>query len=76
MSKSVESSTKVEDGRAQAFGDKSESSFGEKFSDSVTIEATALTRRVEGRERVQAILAAASRLYESVEFKTAPLACF
>jgi hypothetical protein len=68
VSAKAESYSRIEDGWAQAFGDRSESSFGEKFSPSVTFEATALTRRVEGRERVQTILAAASRLYESLEF--------
>jgi hypothetical protein len=59
---------KTEAGWASAFSHESESSFGEKFAPSVRIEATALKRPVEGREHVQAIMGAASRIYEALEF--------
>jgi hypothetical protein len=59
---------KVEDGWTHAFGDRSESSFGEAFAPSVVLEASVLTRRVEGRKRVQTILGVASRLYEALDF--------
>jgi hypothetical protein len=59
---------KAETGWAGAFSDESESSFGEKFAPSVKLEATALARTVEGRERVQTVMGAASRIYETLEF--------
>jgi hypothetical protein len=59
---------KTEAGWASAFSDESESSFGEKFAPSVKLEATALARTVEGRERVQTVMGAASRIYETLEF--------
>jgi hypothetical protein len=59
---------KTETGWASAFSHESESSFGEKFAPSVKLEATALARTVEGRERVQTVMGAASRIYETLEF--------
>jgi hypothetical protein len=59
---------KAETGWTHAFGDRSESNFGGNFAPSVVFEATVMTRRVEGRERVQTILGAASRLYDRLEF--------
>jgi pimeloyl-ACP methyl ester carboxylesterase len=55
-------------GWVQAFGDKSEGSFTENFDENVVFEASAMTARVQGRERVATILGAASRLYEALEF--------
>ena len=60
--------SKTETGWASAFSHESESSFGEKFAASVKLEATALARTVEGRERVQTVMGAASRIYEALEF--------
>jgi pimeloyl-ACP methyl ester carboxylesterase len=60
--------SKARGGWAQAFGDRSEESFTEKFDEAVVFEASAMTRRVEGRERVATILGAASKLYETLEF--------
>ena len=60
--------SKTETGWASAFSHESESSFGEKFAASVKLEATALARTVEGRERVQTVMGAASRIYETLEF--------
>ena len=59
---------KARGGWAQAFGDRSEGSFTDNFDEAVVFEASAMTRRVEGRERVATILGAASRLYETLEF--------
>ena len=56
------------DGWIHAFGDHTEGSFGQAFAPSVVFEASVLTRRVEGRERIQTILGVASRLYEALEF--------
>jgi pimeloyl-ACP methyl ester carboxylesterase len=61
--------SKAHSGWAQAFGDQSEGSFADKFDPSIVFEASALTARVVGRERVATILGAASRLYEGLEFK-------
>jgi pimeloyl-ACP methyl ester carboxylesterase len=55
-------------GWAQAFGDQTEGGFTEKFDPSIVFEASVMTARVEGRERVAIILGAASRLYEALEF--------
>ena len=60
--------SKARGGWAQAFGDRSEGRFTENFDESVVFEASAMTARVEGRERVATILGAASRLYEALEF--------
>ncbi len=60
--------SKARGGWAQAFGDRSEGSFTDKFDEAVVFEASVMTRRVEGRERVATILGAASKLYETLEF--------
>jgi pimeloyl-ACP methyl ester carboxylesterase len=60
--------SKAQGGWAQAFGDKSEGRFVENFDEAVVFEASAMTARVEGRERVATILGAASKLYEALEF--------
>ena len=59
---------KAETGWAGAFGDQSEGSFGENFAPTIVFEASVMARRVEGRERVQTIMGAASRLYAALEF--------
>ncbi|MEU6572599.1 alpha/beta fold hydrolase [Streptomyces sp. NPDC046805] len=51
-----------------AFAEKSAGSFAEAFAEDVVLEATVLTRPVEGREQVKQVLAAASGIYESLEF--------
>jgi pimeloyl-ACP methyl ester carboxylesterase len=56
------------EGWRQAFNDRTEHSFGEKFAPDVVFDASVLARRVEGRERVTTILGTASRLYEALEF--------
>jgi len=55
-------------GWAQAFGDRGEGGFTEKFDASIVFEASVLMARVEGPERVATIMGAASRLYEALEF--------
>jgi SnoaL-like domain len=68
VAKKTSARGKAEGGWARAFGEQSESNFGENFSPTVVFEASVMTRRVEGRELVQTIMGAASRLYESLEF--------
>ncbi|MFF8726302.1 alpha/beta fold hydrolase [Streptomyces sp. NPDC015171] len=51
-----------------AFTDKSADAFAQAFAEEVVLEATVLTRPVEGREQVKQVLAAASGIYESLEF--------
>ncbi|MFF7471938.1 alpha/beta fold hydrolase [Streptomyces sp. NPDC008092] len=51
-----------------AFAEKSADAFGEAFADDVTLEASALTRPVEGRDPVKNVLAAASAIYDSLVF--------
>ena len=59
---------KAEAGWTGAFSDQSEQSFGESLDANVEFEATAMTRHVVGRARVQTILGAASRQYEFLKF--------
>ncbi|MFF7749259.1 alpha/beta fold hydrolase [Streptomyces sp. NPDC007971] len=51
-----------------AFSDKAADSFAEAFAADVVLEATVLTQPIEGREQVKQVLAAASGIYESLEF--------
>lgn len=55
-------------GWIKAFAEESEEGFGETFAEEVVLEASTLTRTVEGRSKVKAVLAAASKEYESLEF--------
>jgi pimeloyl-ACP methyl ester carboxylesterase len=55
-------------GWTQAFADKSEDSFAEKFAEDVVLEASALQRPAEGRELVKIIMATATKIYESLVF--------
>jgi pimeloyl-ACP methyl ester carboxylesterase len=55
-------------GWMRAFGDRSARSFGDDFAEDVRFEATTLMRAVAGRERVQAIMEAASHQYRSLTF--------
>lgn len=57
-----------EQGWTQAFADKTEASFAEKFTEDVVLEASALNRPAEGRDLVKVILATASGIYESLAF--------
>ncbi|HEY0800163.1 MAG TPA: alpha/beta hydrolase, partial [Steroidobacteraceae bacterium] len=56
------------DGWTKAFDDRAEGSFEEVFAASVVFEASAMARRVEGRERVKTIMGMASRQYSALKF--------
>ncbi|MEU6088373.1 alpha/beta fold hydrolase [Streptomyces sp. NPDC047085] len=51
-----------------AFAGKSADSFAEAFAEEVVLEATTLTRPVEGRDQVKQVMATASGIYESLAF--------
>lgn len=53
---------------APRFVDQSQSAFAERFADDIVLEATALAKPVEGKQNVATVLAAASSIYESLEF--------
>lgn len=55
-------------GWTQAFAKKSEDAFAEAFDPQVALEASTLARPVQGRAQVQAVMAAASQVYESLVF--------
>jgi len=55
-------------GWTQAFAEKTEAGFAEKFTEDVVLEASALNRPAEGRDLVKLILATASGVYESLAF--------
>jgi len=55
-------------GWTRAFKEHSSKIFAETLAQSVMLEASVLTGVVQGRERVQAILTAASGLYEALDF--------
>jgi hypothetical protein len=57
-----------EQGWTQAFADKTEAGFAEKFTQDVVLEASALNRPAEGRDLVTVILTTASGIYESLAF--------
>jgi pimeloyl-ACP methyl ester carboxylesterase len=52
----------------EAFASKSADKFAEGFDINVVLEATVLRSPVEGRDHVKAVMAAASAIYESLEF--------
>jgi pimeloyl-ACP methyl ester carboxylesterase len=51
-----------------AFATKSAEAFAEAFADDVVLEASALTRPIEGREKVMQVMGTASAIYESLVF--------
>jgi hypothetical protein len=51
-----------------AFEEKSANAFSEAFAAGVTLEASILTRTVEGRDQVKNVMAAASTIYDSLVF--------
>jgi carboxymethylenebutenolidase len=51
-----------------AFAKRTAAGFSEAFAEDVVLEATTLTRPVQGREKVTVVMAAASKLYKSVDF--------
>ena len=56
------------DGWRRSFADQSQSEFADQFADEIVLEATTLAKPVEGVHSVAAVLAAASSIYESLEF--------
>ena len=56
------------EGWRRGFVDQSQSAFAERFADDIVFEATALAKPVEGKQNVATVLAAASSIYESLEF--------
>jgi pimeloyl-ACP methyl ester carboxylesterase len=59
---------KTAEGWRRSFADQSQSEFAEQFADEVHFEATTLAKPVEGKQSVATVLAAASSIYESLEF--------
>lgn len=57
-------------GWRSGFSEKSSSTFAEGFAEDVVLEASVLARPINGRELVASTLAAASSVYESLEFTT------
>ncbi|MFE2061346.1 nuclear transport factor 2 family protein [Streptomyces sp. NPDC059467] len=55
-------------GWTKAFAARSSDAFAEAFAADVVLEASALTRPVEGRDRVKSVMGAASSVYESLAF--------
>ncbi|MEU2618440.1 alpha/beta fold hydrolase [Streptomyces sp. NPDC007157] len=55
-------------GWTNAFEEKSADAFGDVFAADVTLQASALTRTVNGRDQVKNVLAAASTIYDSLVF--------
>jgi carboxymethylenebutenolidase len=51
-----------------AFATRTAAGFAEAFAEDIVLEATTLTRPVQGREKVKVVMAAASQLYKSLEF--------
>lgn len=55
-------------GWTRAFADKSADSFAAAFDSQVVLDATVLARPVEGIDQVKIVMAAASKIYEKLEF--------
>ena len=51
-----------------AFAKRTAAGFADAFAEDIVLEATTLTRPVQGREKVKVVMAAASKLYKSVAF--------
>jgi hypothetical protein len=56
------------EGWCRGFVGQSQSAFVERFADDIVLEATTLAKPVEGKQNVADVLAAASSIYESLEF--------
>ncbi len=56
------------DGWRRAFADKAQTSFADEFAADIVLEASTLAKPVEGKRQVSAVMAAASNIYESLEF--------
>jgi len=55
-------------GWRRAFADQAQTAFADQFADDIVFEATTLAKTVEGKQQVATVLAAASSIYESLEF--------
>jgi pimeloyl-ACP methyl ester carboxylesterase len=69
----LEFSEAIADGKRVAgwrrgFAEQSQTIFVDEFADVIVLEASTLVTPIEGKERVAATLAAASSIYESLEF--------
>jgi carboxymethylenebutenolidase len=51
-----------------AFAQRTAAGFAAAFAEDIVLEATTLNRPVQGREQVKVVMAAASKLYKSLEF--------
>lgn len=56
------------DGWRRSFADQSQSEFADQFADEIVLEATTLTKPIDGKPSVAIVLATASSIYESLEF--------
>ena len=56
------------DGWRRSFADQSQIEFAEQLADKIVLEATTLSKPVEGKHIVAAVLTAASSIYENLEF--------
>jgi hypothetical protein len=56
------------EGWRRGFADRSQNAFAQRFADDIVLEATTLAKPVEGKQNVADVLAAASSIYESLEF--------
>jgi pimeloyl-ACP methyl ester carboxylesterase len=64
----VIASGKAAEGWRRSFADKSQTEFAEQFADDIVFEATTLAKVIKGKQSVSTVLAAASSIYESLEF--------
>jgi hypothetical protein len=55
-------------GWTTAFAKKSAAAFGDTFAPDITLDATTITRPIQGRENVTQVMTAASSIYESLAF--------
>jgi hypothetical protein len=55
-------------GWTRAFDSKSADAFAQAFAPNIVLEASVLTRPIEGRDQVKTVMAAASQIYESLAF--------
>ena len=55
-------------GWRRGFAEQSHTTFADELSDEVVLEASTLAKPIAGKDRVAATLAAASSIYESLEF--------
>ena len=59
---------KQADGWRRAFANQTQASFADEFAADIVLEASTLAKPVEGKQQVSAVLAAASNIYETLEF--------